>query len=114
MAAVAAERKRFGLVRDRAEQELERMYRRHAEDVFRYSLLVLRSRPDAEDVTQATFTRAYKAIQRGERVRKPQHWLIRIAHNEYRRHLRTASRARRALREQMEGPLACGEVEVLL
>ncbi|HEY3182176.1 MAG TPA: sigma-70 family RNA polymerase sigma factor [Gaiellaceae bacterium] len=185
MAAVAAERRLFGLVRDRAEQEFERMYRRHAEDVFRYSLLVLRSRPDAEDVTQATFTRAYKAIQRGEKVRKPQHWLIRIAHNECRRHLRTASRrafeveldpaiadlhepddgptaeeirvalshlsfnqraalvmreledrsyaeiaevlglsvsavetllfrARRALREQMEGPLACGEVEVLL
>jgi RNA polymerase sigma-70 factor (ECF subfamily) len=185
MAVVAAERRLFGLVRDRAEQEFERMYRRHAEDVFRYSLLVLRSRPDAEDVTQATFTRAYKAMQRGEKVRKPQHWLIRIAHNECRRHLRTASRrafeveldpaiadahepddgptaeeirvalshlsfnqraalvmreledrsyaeiaevlglsvsavetllfrARRALREQMEGPLACGEVEVLL
>jgi RNA polymerase sigma-70 factor (ECF subfamily) len=185
MAAIAAERRLFGLVRDRAEQEFERMYRRHAEDVFRYSLLVLRSRPDAEDVTQATFTRAYKAMQRGEKVRKPQHWLIRIAHNECRRHLRTASRrafeveldpaiadahepddgptaeeirvalshlsfnqraalvmreledrsyveiadvlglsvsavetllfrARRALREQMEGPLACGEVEELL
>jgi RNA polymerase sigma-70 factor (ECF subfamily) len=185
MAAVAAERRLFGLVRDRAEQEFERMYRRHAEDVFRYSLLVLRSRPDAEDVTQATFTRAYKAMQRGEKVRKPQHWLIKIAHNECRRHLRTASRrafeveldpaiaeapepddgptaeeirvalshlsfnqraalvmreledrsyveiaevlglsvsavetllfrARRALREQMEGPLQCGEVETLL
>jgi RNA polymerase sigma factor (sigma-70 family) len=184
MAVAAADRRMLGLRRDRAEWEFEQMYRRHAGDVFRYSLLVLRSRPDAEDVTQATFVRAYRAMQRGERVRKPQNWLIKIAHNECRRYLRTVSRrsveveldptiteapetdgpsaeeirqalshlsfnqraalvmreledrsyaeiadvldvsvsavetllfrARRALREQMEGPVACGEVESLL
>jgi RNA polymerase sigma-70 factor (ECF subfamily) len=184
MAVAAVDRRMLGLRRDRAEREFEQMYRRHAGDVFRYSLLVLRSRPDAEDVTQATFVRAYRAMQRGEAVRKPQNWLIKIAHNECRRYLRTVSRraveveldpaiteapdadgpsaeeirqalshlsfnqraalvmreledrsyaeiadvldvsvsavetllfrARRALREQMEGPVACGEVEGLL
>src|SRR5438128_5023605 len=185
MSVVAGEARLLGFGTNRAEADFERLYRRHAEDVFRYALLVLRSRPDAEDVTQATFIRAYRAIQRGERVRKPQHWLVKIAHRECLRHLRSASRraveveldtsiaeapeheegpsaeeirvalsqlsfnqraalvmreledrsyteiaevlnvsvsaietllfrARRALREQMEGPLQCGEVEGLL
>src|SRR5256885_1024578 len=35
--------------------EVERLYRRHSAEVLRYSLLVLRSRSDAEDVTQAVF-----------------------------------------------------------
>jgi RNA polymerase sigma factor (sigma-70 family) len=166
------------------DQEFDEMYRRYAEDVFRYALLVLRSRPDAEDATQTTFLRAYGALQRGERVRKPHNWLIKIAHNECRRHLSSSRRtvevaldpelveapetddgptaeeirkalshlsfnqraalvmreledrtyaeiaevldvsvsavetllfrARRALREQMEGALECGEAEALL
>jgi RNA polymerase sigma factor (sigma-70 family) len=86
------------------EQDFERLYRRHAEDVFRYAILVLRSRTDAEDVTQATFIRAYRAIQRGERVRKPQHWLIKIAHRECLRHLRTNSR--RALEVELDPAIA--------
>src|SRR3954471_21319844 len=92
MAVAASQTRLLGFGRDRVEQEFERLYRKHAEDVFRYALLVLRSRPDAEDVTQATFVRAYRALQCGERVRKPQHWLIKIAHNECRRHLRSTSR----------------------
>lgn len=92
MVIVAAERRLLGIVRNRAEQEFEKMYRRYAEEVFRYALLVLRSRPDAEDVTQATFVRAYRALQKGERVRKPHNWLIKIAHNECRRHLKSTSR----------------------
>src|SRR3954464_14414508 len=82
----------LGLGRGDFDQSFERLYRKHATDVFRYALLVLRSRPDAEDVTQATFIRAYRALSRGEQVRKPHHWLIKIAHNECLRHLRSSSR----------------------
>ncbi|HEX6699954.1 MAG TPA: sigma-70 family RNA polymerase sigma factor [Gaiellaceae bacterium] len=59
----------------------ERMYRRYARDVYRYTLAVLRNPADAEDVTQTTFLNAYRAFQRGESPRKPDHWLIKIAHN---------------------------------
>jgi len=65
--------------------EVERLYRRHSAEVLRYALLVLRSRSDAEDVTQAVFIRALGALERGEKVRTPRNWLIKIAHNECRR-----------------------------
>jgi RNA polymerase sigma factor (sigma-70 family) len=65
--------------------EVERLYRRYSADVLRYAGLVLRSRTDAEDITQAVFLRALRAIERGEQVRSPRNWLIKIAHNECRR-----------------------------
>jgi len=65
--------------------EVERLYRRHAGEVLRYASLVLRSRADAEDITQTVFLRALRALERGERVRAPRNWLIKITHNECRR-----------------------------
>jgi RNA polymerase sigma factor (sigma-70 family) len=65
--------------------EVERLYRRHAGEVLRYASLVLRSRADAEDITQTVFLRALRALERGERVRTPRNWLIKITHNECRR-----------------------------
>ena len=57
--------------------------------MLRYALLVLRSRTDAEDITQTVFLRALRAIERGEKVRTPRNWLIKITHNECRRLLAT-------------------------
>jgi RNA polymerase sigma factor (sigma-70 family) len=65
--------------------EVDRLYRRYADEVLRYSLMVLRSRADAEDIVQTVFVRALRALERGERVEKPRNWLIKIAHNECRR-----------------------------
>src|SRR5207248_2441619 len=59
----------------------ELLYRRHVQDVYRYSLALLRNPADAEDVTQITFMNAYRAYMRGEEPLKPQNWLIKIAHN---------------------------------
>lgn len=73
------------LLRRQAGAEVDRLYRRHADEVFRYALMVMRSRPDAEDITQTVFVRALRAIERGEKVRTPRNWLIKIAHNECRR-----------------------------
>jgi RNA polymerase sigma factor (sigma-70 family) len=64
-----------------ADEALELLYRDHAQDVSRYALAVLGDRTDAEDVTQTTFLNAYRALRRGERPVKPDHWLIAIAHN---------------------------------
>ncbi len=70
----------------------ERLYRRHVTDVYRYSLAVLGAPADAEDVTQTTFLNAYRALQRGEEPKKPENWLIAIAHNVCRQRFRQAGR----------------------
>src|SRR5580765_5552446 len=75
-----------------ADRSFERLYRKHAGDVYRYALVVLRNQADAEDVTQTTFLNAYRAFEKGERPQKPQNWLIAIAHNVCRQRFRQAQR----------------------
>src|SRR5213082_2742358 len=70
----------------------ERLYHRHAVEVYRYAFAVLRNQPDAEDVTQTTFMNAYRALERGESPEAPHNWLIAIAHNVCRQRFRQASR----------------------
>jgi RNA polymerase sigma factor (sigma-70 family) len=69
--------------------DFDRLYRRHAASVYRYAFAVLGNQADAEDVTQQTFLNAYRAIAQGTKPRKPENWLLRIAHNEVRRHFRS-------------------------
>jgi RNA polymerase sigma-70 factor (ECF subfamily) len=69
--------------------DFDRLYRSHAASVYRYAFAVLGNPADAEDVTQQTFLNAYRAIARGTKPRKPENWLLRIAHNEVRRHFRS-------------------------
>jgi RNA polymerase sigma-70 factor, ECF subfamily len=71
--------------------DFDRLYRRHAAPVYRYAFAVLGNHADAEDVTQQTFLNAYRAIARGTKPRKPENWLLRIAHNEVRRHFRSVN-----------------------
>jgi len=75
-----------------ADRSFERLYRKHAGDVYRYALVVLRNEADAEDVTQTTFLNAYRAYENGERPQKPQNWLIAIAHNVCRQRFRQSQR----------------------
>jgi RNA polymerase sigma factor (sigma-70 family) len=70
--------------------DFDRLYRRYAASVYRYAYAVLGNHADAEDVTQQTFMNAYRAIARGTRPRKAENWLLTIAHNEVRRHFRSA------------------------
>ena len=74
------------------DRAFERIYRRHAVDVYRYAFAVLRNQADAEDVTQTTFMNAYRALDRGETPQTPHNWLIAIAHNVCRQRFRQASR----------------------
>jgi RNA polymerase sigma-70 factor (ECF subfamily) len=80
------------LARQRQDRSLERLYKKHAGDVYRYALVVLRNQADAEDVTQTTFMNAHRAIERGEQPRNPQNWLIAIAHNVCRQRFRQSQR----------------------
>jgi RNA polymerase sigma factor (sigma-70 family) len=74
------------------DRAFERLYKAHVQDVYRYALMVLRNREDAEDVVQTTFLKAYRVFARGERPRNPRPWLITIAHNTCRTRLRDAMR----------------------
>jgi len=64
-----------------ATADFERIYRRHARDVYRFALSVVRNPLEAEDVTQTTFLNAYRALARGDRPDRPRSWLFAIAHN---------------------------------
>jgi RNA polymerase sigma factor (sigma-70 family) len=70
--------------------DFDRLYRDHAAAVYRYAYAVLGNHADAEDVTQQTFLNAYRAMARGTKPRKAENWLLTIAHNEVRRHFRSA------------------------
>jgi len=97
------------LARDEA---FEKLYRRHVEDVYHYALALLRNPADAEDVTQTTFLNAYRAFQRGEEIRKPLNWLIKIAHNVARtRYARSSRRVKEVPLEDHVDKLATLEEE---
>jgi RNA polymerase sigma factor (sigma-70 family) len=86
--------------------DFDRLYRDHAPSVYRYAFAVLGNHLDAEDVTQQTFLNAYRSIAQGTTPRKAENWLLTIAHNEVRRHLR-ASQGKRLeveLDEQLAPP----------
>src|SRR6266508_6155403 len=74
------------------DQAFEALYRLYVKDVYHYALALLHNPADAEDVTQTTFMNAYRAYKRGEEIRKPQNWLIKIAHNVARTRYARASR----------------------
>src|SRR6266542_959387 len=76
----------------RLDRSLERLYRRHARDVYRYALAVLQNPAGAEDVTQTTFLNAHRALERGDRPRAAHNWLIAIAHNVCRQRFRQSAR----------------------
>src|SRR4051794_16517274 len=81
-----------GAGKSRVDRQFERLYRKHAAEIYRYAYAVLRNQADAEDATQTTFLNAYRALERGERPEKPQNWLIAIAHNVCRQRFRQQSR----------------------
>jgi RNA polymerase sigma factor (sigma-70 family) len=97
------------LARDEA---FEQLYRRYVKDVYHYALALLRNPDDAEDVTQTTFLNAYRAFQRGEEIRTPQNWLIKIAHNVARsRYARISRRVKEVPLEDHVEQLAIPEEE---
>ena len=70
----------------------EELYRGHRADVYRAALRELGNAHDAEDVTQAAFVDAYRAVLRGTRPQSPRAWLLAISENVRRRRFRTAQR----------------------
>jgi len=67
---------------------LEDLYGRYGENLYRYLLFRLGSPEDAEDVLQETFCRFARYAVRWRLVRKPQAFVFRVARNEVNRFLR--------------------------
>ena len=84
--------RRASEARKEADLDFERLYAGHRGDVFRAALRELGNVHDAEDVTQAAFIDAYRAVLRGSRPEAPRAWLLAIAENVRRRRFRTAVR----------------------
>lgn len=70
----------------------ELLYRRHARDVYGFSLGLVRSSEEAEDVTQTAFLNAFRALEDGTRPERPRAWLLSIARNVCRGRFRSQSR----------------------
>jgi RNA polymerase sigma-70 factor (ECF subfamily) len=79
--------------RNSSKRSFETLYERESANVYRYALALLGSPADAEDVTQATFLNAYRAMEGGERPRNPRAWLRTIALNVCRQRFRQAARS---------------------
>src|SRR5918994_4669957 len=94
-----APRRARDTTREEAERSFEQLYRGHRGDVYRAALRQLGNVHDAEDVTQAAFVDAYRAVLRGTRPQAPRAWLLTIAENVRRRRFRTS------LRRPREEPL---------
>lgn len=83
---------RAGSARAAVDLTFEELYRGHRDDVFRAALRELGNVHDAEDVTQAAFVDAYRAVLRGTQPQSPRAWLLAIAENVRNRRFRTAQR----------------------
>jgi RNA polymerase sigma factor (sigma-70 family) len=63
--------------------ELEEIYHKYADDVFRYLMILCRSRDVAEELTQETFYQAVRSIERFNGECKMSVWLCQIAKHSY-------------------------------
>lgn len=70
------------------DRSFERIYRRHRREVYGSVLREVRNPDEAEDVTQAAFMNAFRALRRGDQPEKPRAWLLTIARNVVRRRAR--------------------------
>lgn len=64
-------------------QDMDAVYRQHAEMVFKYLMSLTRDADLAEELTQETFYQAVRSIQRFDESCKITTWLCAIAKNQY-------------------------------
>lgn len=72
-----------------SEEKFTDLAEQYIDTVFRVALSYLKSRADADDVTQEVFLRLYerdRAFESGEHLKN---WLIRVAINQCKKHLRS-------------------------
>lgn len=103
-------------------EDMEAVYRRHAQTVYKFLLSQCHSAQMAEELTQETFYQAVRSIDRFDGSCKVSVWLCQIAKHLWYQHLRKANRETE-LPEEAELPLVpsaeeeavgrAGQVELL-
>jgi RNA polymerase sigma-70 factor (ECF subfamily) len=83
---------------------LDALFEQYQSTVARYFGRLLGPRADLEDLVQATFLEALKSARRFRRQSSVRAWLLGIATNVFRHHVRSESRKRTALRLLAELP----------
>jgi RNA polymerase sigma-70 factor, ECF subfamily len=63
------------------EEKVGQLFELLRDPVFFYLMAVLGNAAEAEDITQETFLRLYRALHRGQVVNNVRFWLFRVAHN---------------------------------
>jgi DNA-directed RNA polymerase specialized sigma24 family protein len=84
----------------RQERAIERAYRRHVADLYRYSVAVLDDAAEAEEVVRTTFLSAYLRLGRRKRTSLHLNALLGIAHDLCRRRASDASSAEPRTQDQ--------------
>jgi RNA polymerase sigma-70 factor (ECF subfamily) len=88
------------------------LVRQHQDAVFRLAYLITGDPDDADDVSQETFIRAHRHLNRFDRTRPFRPWLLRIARNLARNRQRAAGRYLAALqRAFLMAPRAAASAE---
>ncbi len=87
----------IGLAAQHDEQAWEALIAAHQQAVFRLAYLFTGDPDEAEDVTQETFVRAFRYIERFDRTRSLRPWLLSIAANLARNRIRSVKRFLAAL-----------------
>lgn len=64
-----------------ASKIFERIYDQYIEKIYRFIYLKVSSREQAEDLTSEVFSRYWKQLKQGEKIKNPQAFLYRISHN---------------------------------
>lgn len=91
------------------DEAFERAAQAYSDTIFRVAYHAVRSRPDAEDVTQTVLLRLYERKEPFQGEDHLKFWLLRVAVNESRRLLRAPWRRKVVPLEDWDGPAESGE-----
>lgn len=94
-------------------EDLEAVYRRHAQTVYKFLLSQCRDPQLAEELTQETFYQAVRSVDRFDGSCKVSVWLCQIAKHLWYQHLRKTARETPLTEETALPPLPSAEEEAL-
>ncbi len=84
----------------------------HKDVLYRYAVSLTRSGPEADDLVQEAYSRAFQAQARGQVIRNPRPYLMRLVHNLFIDKMRAARNV--VLPEQEEAAEPAQEMQLMV